>query len=98
MAIFSIRNAKDLGIAIRSRRKTLGLDQMTLAKQAGVSRQWIVQIEKGKPRAAVGLVLKTLHILDIRFTTSDQASQKSELSIPTVDIDDILNRAPKGEK
>jgi len=71
MAIFSIRNAKDLGAAIRDRRKALGWDQSTLAKKIGVSRQWIIEIEKGKPRASVELALRALDHLGIQFISTD---------------------------
>jgi len=42
----------------------LGLDQKTLAAQVGVSRQWIVDVEKGKPRAPMSLVLRTVEALE----------------------------------
>lgn len=98
MAVFTIKNAKDLGLAIRDRRRALRLNQATLAKQAGVSRQWIVDIEKGKPRAAVGLVLKTLHAVGISFTTNDPSDQKSGVLVPVADIDDVLSRTSGSRK
>lgn len=58
-----IQTADDLGRAIRARRTALGLDQGALARLAGVSRQWIVEVERGKPRAEVGLLLRTLQAL-----------------------------------
>jgi HTH-type transcriptional regulator/antitoxin HipB len=54
-----IRTPQDLGFVIREQRKKLGLDQSELARRAAVSRQWIVEVEKGKPRAEVGLLLRT---------------------------------------
>lgn len=48
-----IRTPVDLGALIRDRRTKLGLDQRSLAKKVGVSRQWIVEVEKGKPRAEI---------------------------------------------
>ncbi len=80
MAIFSIHNAKDLGLAIRDRRTALGFDQATLAQKVGVSRKWIIDIEKGKPRASVELVLRTLNILGVQFTTpSDMPDTDSDI-------------------
>jgi y4mF family transcriptional regulator len=61
------RSPKDIGLIIRDRRRGLGLDQATLAKRIGVSRQWVVEIERGKPRAEVGLVLRALGALGIRL-------------------------------
>jgi DNA-binding XRE family transcriptional regulator len=44
-----IRTPADLGALIRSTRKKFRLAQSTLAKKIGVSRLWLVEIEKGKP-------------------------------------------------
>jgi HTH-type transcriptional regulator/antitoxin HipB len=60
-----IRTALELGALIRDARRGRGLDQGSLAREVGVSRQWIVAIEKGKPRAPIGLVLRTLNALGI---------------------------------
>lgn len=62
-----IQSPADLGLTIRERRKALQLDQKTLAERVGVSRQWIIDIEHGKPRAELGLVLRTLRELDIQL-------------------------------
>jgi HTH-type transcriptional regulator/antitoxin HipB len=53
-----LRAPIDIGCAIRDRRSKLGLDQQELARRVGVSRKWIVEVEKGKPRAEIGLVLR----------------------------------------
>ena len=58
-----IRTPKDVGAAIREKRRALGLDQRSLAKRVDVSRKWVIEIEKGKPRAAMRLVLRTLDAL-----------------------------------
>ena len=63
----TIRTTADLAGLIRDRRKTLELDQKTLAARVGVSRKWIVDIEKGKARADLGLVLRTLEVLGVRL-------------------------------
>src|ERR1700730_1936055 len=64
-----IRTPTDLGALIRDRRIKLGLDQKSLAPKAGVSRQWIVAAEQGKPRAEIGLLLRTIEVLGIRLST-----------------------------
>ena len=43
-----IRTATDLGAFIRERRVTLGWDQVSLAKKAGTSRKWLVEVEIGR--------------------------------------------------
>jgi HTH-type transcriptional regulator/antitoxin HipB len=40
-----IRTATDLGAFIRERRTKLGMDQTALAKKAGTSRKWLVEVE-----------------------------------------------------
>ena len=60
-----IRTATDLGAFIRERRIALGMDQISLAKKAGTSRKWLVEVEQGKPGAEIGLILRTLKSLEI---------------------------------
>ena len=60
-----ITTAHDIGLVIRERRRELHLDQRGLAERIGVSRQWVVAVEKGKPRAEIGLILRTLRALDL---------------------------------
>ena len=60
-----IRTATDLGAFIRERRTRLGMDQVSLAKKAGTSRKWLVEVEQGKPGAEIGLILRTLKSLEI---------------------------------
>lgn len=42
-----VRTPVDLGAVIRTRRKQLKLDQAALAKRIGVSRYWVIMIERG---------------------------------------------------
>jgi HTH-type transcriptional regulator/antitoxin HipB len=94
----TIRTPADLSVLIRNTRKKLRLDQSTLAKKIGVSRLWLVEIEKGKPRAEIGLVLRTLDALRITLTaaTSEQRPSKRPQSI--VDIDEIVAAARRPRK
>ena len=64
-----IRTPSDLGAVIRDRRRQLGLGQAELAQRIGVIRQWIVGVERGRARAELGLVLRTLDELGIPFAT-----------------------------
>ena len=92
-----IRTATDLGAFIRERRIKLGMDQSDLAEKAGTSRKWIVEVEQGKPRAEVGLVLRTLKTLgvslDIVVDRIEKASVASESG--KVNINNILNSLKK---
>jgi HTH-type transcriptional regulator/antitoxin HipB len=93
-----IRTPADVGTLIRNTRKKLRLDQSTLAKKVGVSRLWLVEIEKGKPRAEIGLVLRTLDALRIilNATIPDTVTPKRKES--TVDIDRIIAAARNPRK
>jgi len=69
-----VLTVRDLGALIRARRRQLGLDQKTLAERVGVSRYWIIDIEHGKERAEVGLVLQTLRFLELQVDVTEQAA------------------------
>jgi HTH-type transcriptional regulator/antitoxin HipB len=91
-----IRTPSDLGALIRDRRTKMGLDQLSLAQRAGTGRKWIVEIEKGKPRAAIGLVLRTLQALGVSLDVSDDKnaieSKGRRNLVPSVDINQHLER------
>lgn len=87
-----IRSPSDLGAVIRDRRRQLKLDQAALAEQIGVSRQWVIQIERGHPRAELSLVLRALDVLNIQLDASiDQGARRAG----RVDIDAIVSKARK---
>jgi len=92
-----IRTPTELGALMRDRRTKLALDQRSLAQKVGVSRQWIVEMEKGKSRAEIGLVLRTVDTLGIHLTAEEEAPGKKRHTAPSVDIDSIV-AAARGEK
>jgi y4mF family transcriptional regulator len=56
-----IRDPIELGRIIHRRRRTLGWSQEYLATAAGVGRQWVLELEKGKKGPPLDLVI---HVLD----------------------------------
>lgn len=91
-----VRTSTDLGAVIRDRRKQLKLDQATFAKKIGVGRDWVIQIEKGHPRAELGLVLRAIDALNIHLDASvDQGNQVKYRRASPVDIDAIISKARK---
>ena len=73
----------------------------------GVSRQWIIDIEKGKAGAPLGLVLRTLGALGIVLDAQQESREipanrkdkdKSYGADAYVDINSIVARARKKRK
>lgn len=90
----NIRTPAELGTLIRNRRQKLRLDQASLSEKVGVSRLWLNEIEKGKPRAEIGLVLRTLDALGITLTASTPDKKTiTKADAETIDIDSIIARA-----
>ena len=89
-----IRTPIDFGLVIRDRRRKLKLSQAELAHQLGVGRQWIVGIERGKPRAEIGLVLRTLLALglSLKIDAGDRLSASGD-DVTPVDIDAVVSAA-----
>jgi HTH-type transcriptional regulator / antitoxin HipB len=87
-----VRTPADLGAVIRERRRQLKLNQAAFAKRIGVSRPWVIEIERGHPRAALGLVLRAMDALNIHLDASiGEASRRPS----AVDIDAIVTKAKK---
>jgi len=90
MKIVSI---KDLSSVIRQRRKSLGWTQAELAERSGVSRDWIIELEKAKPNVSLALVLRTLKALQLPISIGKlQTNSHSQTSPAAVNLDDILRR------
>lgn len=99
-----IRTPADLGALIRDHRIRLGLDQKSLAQKVGVSRQWIVEVEQGKPRAAIGLLLRTVDALGLLLDADKAGPGKPEDTDQShsvdaqVDINSIVTSARRKRK
>lgn len=86
-----VRTSADLGAVIRDRRKQLKLDQAAFAKRIGVSRYWVILIERSHPRAELGLVLRALDVLDIQLDASVRETNRPRPR--AADIDAIVAKA-----
>lgn len=97
-----LRTPADIGALIRDRRRTLQLDQADLARMIGVSRLWVNQVERGKPGASLGLVLRALDALGVRLLadTPDRAALEPVAIAPviTADIDAIVADARRMDR
>lgn len=75
-----ISSSEDFGLLIRAVRKSANLRQDDLSAVAGVSRQFAVDVERGKPTAQVGRVLLLLKELGVPLTAeiSEEAAATFE--------------------
>jgi HTH-type transcriptional regulator / antitoxin HipB len=76
-----LRTPREIGLRIRDRRMQLGMSQAQLAERIGMSRQWVVSLEKGAPGAALGTVLRAISELglDVNVRESNMADDIIEV-------------------
>lgn len=70
-----LTSVRDIASQIKVRRKELGWTQSQLAEQSGVSRDWIMAIEKAKPTVELSLVLRTLKALKLHLMSEAKTIQ-----------------------
>ena len=90
----TLRNAEQLGMIIRLKRKEKGLSQNRLAELLGVERKWVLRLEAGNPKAELGLVLKTLSVLSLRASLNDEGGSPSreDRHASTSRLDEVFRR------
>jgi len=94
-----VRTPRDLGLVIRERRRALGLEQQELADRVGVSRQWVVGVERGKQRADAGLLMKALTALGLALDVREERAPGTPQPAPgRVDIDAVVAAARRKDK
>jgi len=86
-----LRTPGNLGNLIKGYRVASGLNQADLAEQAGVSRQWVIEAEKGKVRAEIGLIFRILNVLNIPLGIVEKEPEQPSI------VDMVLERC-KGKK
>lgn len=59
-----------VAVAVRARRRQLGVDQETVARLAGVSRKAVSEIEHAKPTIRVDILVKVLDAVGLEPTVS----------------------------
>ena len=91
-----VRTPADLGAVLRDRRKQLKLNQAAFAKKIGVSRQWVIEIERGHPRAELALVLRAIDALNLRLDAGTHTPNHGPRR-NSVDIDAIVAKAKKSK-
>ena len=90
MVIRRIATPSDLGAAVRDARTGAQLTQAQLAEMAGVSREWLIGLERGaRPRAELTKVLDVLAALDLPLGVQ-RGQDAASLDVP--------DRSPHGER
>lgn len=62
-----VGNVRELGIVVRSQRKSLGLSQAEVARFSDVGIRFISDLENGKPTIELTKVLQVLHVLGLEI-------------------------------
>ena len=79
----TIQSAEELGLVIRAVRKSTQVRQDDLAAMVGVSRQFTVDVEKGKPTVQLARVLRLLKELGIELSVDIPSAASKELELLT---------------
>ena len=67
---YAIREAHDLGIVVRARRKALGYSQARVADLCGTGTRFISDLENGKATIELGKALSVLSALGVDIEAS----------------------------
>lgn len=83
MSLRRVATPADLGAVVRESRLAARLTQAKLAAAAGVSREWLLGLERGaRPRAELGKVLAVLDALDLPLTIGSEPSTSEASAEP----------------
>lgn len=93
-----IRNPRDFGLLLRQARRDHGWSQQELAEKIGASRHWVIDVERGKSTAEMGLVLKALSALGMTCDVRSTGPRGLHGSVHTVrptspDLESVLVQA-----
>jgi y4mF family transcriptional regulator len=68
-----VRSVLEVGAAARDRRERLGWSQQALAERAGVTREWVVRFEGGKPSVRLDRVFDVITALGLVVELDERA-------------------------
>lgn len=78
MPTIGITNFKDLGAVIKAVRQSRGLRQEDFSDALGFSRNYLREIESGKPNLFVSRLFRSLNRLGIRVTVTYELPQNGQ--------------------
>jgi len=95
-----MRNAEQLGRAIRLKRQEKGLSQNALAARLKVDRKWVIHLEAGNAKAQFGLVLKALAALGLtaRLHDENQSDATKDHRIGPSRLDEVFRQLQRPER
>lgn len=73
-----------LGAALRTRRKALGLSTIVVAESAALSRVTLSRIEKGEPSVTVGAWLAVAHTLGLSLSCAPREDAPLPIQLPAL--------------
>jgi transcriptional regulator with XRE-family HTH domain len=79
--------ATRLGLALRTRRKALGISATTAAETARISRVTWHRLEKGEPTVAVGSLLAAARVLDMNLCLQ---TGDAKPTVQAISLEDFL--------
>ena len=85
----TLTSITDIAALVRQARQDRGWTQVQLAEHSGVSRDWIIALEKAKPSLEIALVLRTLKALNLSLKMEEQRNQTQPDDV--IDVDDLLD-------
>lgn len=72
-----IETTQQFGVALRTRRKALGLTQRDLALVCGTGSRFIGELERGKATCQIGKALTVMQALGLYLTLGDRGTRQS---------------------
>ncbi len=83
-----LHTTNDVGLYVRDARRRMGLTQVELAQQAGVTRRWVSSLERGRDRVDLSLVLRVLDVLDLSLDVTTEGELPG--ARPRIDLEGLI--------
>lgn len=80
-----VHTPNEFARAAKQQRQRLGWTQSELAARIGVTRQWVIALERGSPRLELGLTLRALTTLGLGVDLAMPPAQTEHTGIPAVE-------------
>jgi len=85
-----VQSQRELASIVEQRRRALQFTQSHLAKQSGVSRQWVNALEAGDVNPSFTNLLALLDALDLKLVVVESEQRRQPVPLP--DLDELVNQ------